>query len=185
MVHRLLITVALVLSPSLAAGATFVVNSTLDAVDAVPADGVCATAGGVCTLRAAVQEANALSGAHVIMLPAGTYPLTIPGAGEFDAVTGDLNVTTTLTIFGAGAATTIIDANGLDRVFHAQASGTGLTLVDLTVQNGNPGNGHGGGIYVSGVNLTLARVVVTSCHSGAPGSTTIGGGGIFVRGRQR
>jgi CSLREA domain-containing protein len=40
------------------------VNSTLDAIDAVPGDGICATAGPtpVCTLRAAVQEANALAG---------------------------------------------------------------------------------------------------------------------------
>ena len=182
MKHRLLITVALVLSPSLAAGATFVVDSTLDAVDAVPGDGVCATAGGACTLRAAVQEANALSGGHVITLPAGTYALTIPGRGELSAATGDLNVTSTLTIHGDSTATTIIDANSLDRVFRAVSPGTALTLIDLTIRNGNPGNSHGGGIYVSGVDLTLARVVVTACSSGALGSTTIGGGGIFALG---
>ena len=41
------------------AAATFTVNSATDAVDATPGDGVCATAGSVCTLRAAIQEANA------------------------------------------------------------------------------------------------------------------------------
>ena len=40
-------------------GATFTVNSTADAVDATLGDGICATATGICTLRAAVQEANA------------------------------------------------------------------------------------------------------------------------------
>src|SRR3990172_1659410 len=37
--------------------ATFTVNSTTDGVDSNPGNGVCATAGGVCTLRAAIQEA--------------------------------------------------------------------------------------------------------------------------------
>jgi uncharacterized repeat protein (TIGR01451 family)/CSLREA domain-containing protein len=39
-----------------------IVNSTLDTVDAVPGDFVCLTAGGVCTLRAAIQESNASVG---------------------------------------------------------------------------------------------------------------------------
>jgi CSLREA domain-containing protein len=70
MVKKPLIVLALLLLPNMAAGATFVVNSTLDAVDAEPGDGVCSTAGGVCALRAAVQEANALAGNHVITLGA-------------------------------------------------------------------------------------------------------------------
>src|SRR5438034_3722196 len=55
--------------------ATFNVNSTTDAVDAHPGDGACATAAPtpVCTLRAAIQEANALRGADVINLQAQTY----------------------------------------------------------------------------------------------------------------
>lgn len=57
---------------------TFTVNSTLDAVDAAPGNGVCATAGGACTLRAAIQEANAFGGNDVITLPVGIYALTIP-----------------------------------------------------------------------------------------------------------
>ena len=43
--------------------ATFTVDSTTDAVDASPGNGVCATSGAVCTLRAAIQESNALAGA--------------------------------------------------------------------------------------------------------------------------
>jgi trimeric autotransporter adhesin len=37
---------------------TYMVNSNTDAADANPGDGVCATIGGNCTLRAAIQEAN-------------------------------------------------------------------------------------------------------------------------------
>ncbi len=53
--------------------ATFVVTSTGDAPDAA-ANGICATAAGVCTLRAAVQEANANPGADVVTF-------NIPGTG--------------------------------------------------------------------------------------------------------
>src|SRR5438874_2257693 len=57
--------------------ATFTVDSTADAEDANPGDGVCATAAGACTLRAAIQEANALPGLDIIVVPAGTYVLTL------------------------------------------------------------------------------------------------------------
>ncbi|GIK56540.1 MAG: hypothetical protein HND44_03265 [Chloroflexi bacterium] len=73
----------------------FTVNSTADATDAVPGDGVCETApgNGICTLHAAIRESNALAGADEIILPAGTYLLTIPGANENNAATGDLDIT--------------------------------------------------------------------------------------------
>jgi CSLREA domain-containing protein len=50
----------------LALPGTYTVNDAGDAADATPGDGVCATASGVCTLRAAIQEANATSGAKTI-----------------------------------------------------------------------------------------------------------------------
>src|SRR5262249_44166570 len=168
-----LVATTIVAYPSLAIGATFVVNSALDAVDVLPGNGVCATAGAVCTLRAAIQEANTTPGPHIITLPAGIYTLTIAGRGETDAATGDLNVKADITINGASAATTIVDGNSLDRVF--SASSGGLTMNDLTVRNGNPGGG-GGCISVSAVNLTLARLVVNSCRSDGSG------GGILVSG---
>ena len=49
----------LVMDASSARAATYTVDSTGDAADATPGDGLCATAGAVCTLRAAIQEANA------------------------------------------------------------------------------------------------------------------------------
>lgn len=48
------------LFPIPATAATFAVNSTIDDVDAFPGDGICATATGDCTLRAAIQELNAM-----------------------------------------------------------------------------------------------------------------------------
>ncbi|HYN88641.1 MAG TPA: CSLREA domain-containing protein, partial [Ardenticatenaceae bacterium] len=41
---------------------TFTVDSTADVVDQSPGNGTCATSHGSCTLRAAIQEANAREG---------------------------------------------------------------------------------------------------------------------------
>ncbi|GIG23821.1 hypothetical protein [Cellulomonas denverensis] len=48
---------------SLTADRVFLVDSLATTADANPGDGVCATAAGVCTLRAAIEESNALNGA--------------------------------------------------------------------------------------------------------------------------
>ena len=50
---RFLFTLAWFVTALPAAAATFTVNN---AVDAVPGDGTCASAGSTCTLRAAIQE---------------------------------------------------------------------------------------------------------------------------------
>jgi CSLREA domain-containing protein len=56
------------------ADVTFTVNSTADAPDANTADGVCQTAAGACTLRAAIESANAHVGRDGIAF-------AIPGTG--------------------------------------------------------------------------------------------------------
>src|SRR5262249_26820135 len=87
----------------LAHGATFTVDDVADAVDAVPGDGICQTVAGVCSLRAAIQEANALPGADRIECLdklTGTVTLAIPGAGEDLGATGDLDIRDDLTIDG-------------------------------------------------------------------------------------
>jgi CSLREA domain-containing protein len=61
------------LSPA-AVPPTFVVNSTADDEDLNPGDAICATAGGVCTLRAAIVEANLHTGPD-------TIGFNIPGGG--------------------------------------------------------------------------------------------------------
>ena len=65
-----------------ALGASFTVDATHDAVDASPGDGVCADAGGACTLRAAVMETNALAGEDTILLSQNVYALSVPGMFE-------------------------------------------------------------------------------------------------------
>ena len=170
---RFLFTLAsLLLAVAPAAAAPFTVNDTADAVDAAPGDGSCATAGGTCTLRAAIQEANAHTGADTIMLPAGTYLLTIPGRGEDAAMMGDLDITDDVTIIGTSAATTILDGNGIDRIFEIANPASIVAMSSLTIRNGNPGppgpDADGGGIFNQGT-LTLTDVVVANNTSAGSG----------------
>jgi CSLREA domain-containing protein len=147
------------------------VNSTADAVDIDPGDGVCETATpGECTLRAAIQESNAAAGANIINLPAGNLNLTIAGAGENVAATGDLDITDTLTIHGAsGPVASWIRAGGLDRVF--DVIGANVTFDNVVISGGSVN--YGAGIYAHvAATITLNQVKI---HSNA---ASLGGGGI-------
>jgi CSLREA domain-containing protein len=190
---------AFILAPA-ALATTFQVNSTVDAVDAQPGDGKCATAAGQCTLRAAIQEANAHAGPDSIMLPAGTYTLSIAGPAEDAAATGDLDITDDLVLSGAGAAVTIVDGAQLDRVFHVDpaAKGVSAELRGITIRNGKTQpipyvspDGAGvllgvpytqGGPYPSG-SLTLADCIVRDNFSSryAGGLANISGTMALVR----
>lgn len=136
---------------------TILVNSTADATDVLPGDGICETAAGngVCTLRAAIQEANALTGTDEITLPAGLYNLTLAGSSEDGALSGDLDVTDSLILNGSGQASTVVDGNGLDRVFHIH-SAISVTLNGLTMQHGrNSVFASAGGGLLNSPNATL------------------------------
>jgi len=166
-------------TPTGAAGAyglgplsTFTVNSPVDAVDAAPGDGACATAGAVCTLRAAVQEANALAGDDVINLPAGTYTLALAGANEDLAATGDLDLASNVTLAGAGATTTIIDANWVDRVLHV----TGAYTVSISGVTLTRGNGSGGGLRNDGGVLAMTSSALFENNAAAAGGGILNSG---------
>jgi CSLREA domain-containing protein len=173
---RFLVLLALGLAlspPAAAADLTFMVNTTTDDVDANPGDGVCATSGGLCTLRAAVMESNhTASGTVEIRVPASASPyvLTIGPSGLGDEASGHLKVTRAVTITGGGAAHTIVDGDGADRVFEVRATST---LSGLTIENGFVA-GSGGGVYADGGTITLSRSVVTA--NTASGAGGIGGG---------
>ena len=178
---RGVVVAALVTAVPVARSATFTVDSTADAVDVAPGDGVCATAGNACTLRAAVHETNGLAGADVILVPPGVYALTLMGAT--DAGSGDLDVRDDLTIVGASSATTILDGNGIGRVLDV-ASGSTVVVTDVTIRGGNakfPGDGDlGGGIIVAAAKLTLVRAVVTDNVADQQGGGICNSGGILV-----
>ena len=106
---RSLLLLGLVAGPVQAA--TFPVNDIGDAGDATAGDGVCATAGAVCTLRAAIQETNALAGPDVItfaIIPNG--PKTITPATALPIITG--RVTIDGTTQGGWVSAPIVELNG-------------------------------------------------------------------------
>jgi len=156
---------------------TFSVNSTADTVDADPGDGVAQDSGGATTLRAAIMEANALGGDDTINLPAGTYTLSIAGSGEDAAATGDLDITDDLTISGAGANTTIIDADSIDRGFHVLGDAA-VEISGLTITGGSSDGGSG--IYfIAGTSLTVNASVIRDNITSSSGGG-IGGDGDLV-----
>jgi CSLREA domain-containing protein len=170
----------------------FQVNTNLDQVDMNPGNGSCQTAASTCSLRAAVQEANALAGVDVIQIPAGTYTLTIAGAEEDAAATGDLDLTEQVAVIGAGAGATVVNGNQLDRVFDglANADISSLSMTNGTAGAGFPCGGcvftdktvsltdiafsncaanHGGAVENGGGTVTLTRVSITLCTAGIAG----------------
>ncbi|HKE48826.1 MAG TPA: right-handed parallel beta-helix repeat-containing protein [Rhodanobacteraceae bacterium] len=123
---------------SSAQASSFLADTTDDSVDANPGDGLCLDASGRCSLRAAIEEANALPGADSIQLLGGVYTLTIAGTGEDGGATGDLDITDDVTIEGAGADKTRVDGGALDRVFDlfGGVAVREVRVEGLTVQNG-------------------------------------------------
>jgi predicted outer membrane repeat protein len=187
-------------APVAGAATTFTVNAPYDATDAKPGDGFCDDGAGFCTLRAAIQETNALPGPDNVFLPPGVYRLTLYGAGEDAAATGDLDVTGTLDLFGGNPARTIVDGQNADRVFDflpgsseifwgmtvrggrapfgggIAAAEAGLWLGDMIFVANNAANG--GGLYASLSNPWLDRVTfIDNSASGYGGAIFDGGNG--------
>jgi CSLREA domain-containing protein len=174
-----LLSVCFAVLPIRAEAVTFTVNSTDDGVDADPGDGLCATLDGVCTLRAAIQEANALATGDTIILKAKKYYLTIPGTGEDAAATGDLDIMDDLKIKGVSSAKTIVNGGALDRVFHIISPVT-VKFLNLSIQNGFVQDENGAGIYNWGGTVSLVSCSVANNVSS--GSLGLRGGGISSSG---
>jgi CSLREA domain-containing protein len=146
----------------------FDVDTTEDTHDANPGDGLCADSNGDCSLRAAVEETNALTSADIISVPAGIFLLS----------SGGIQVEDDLIINGDHISTTIVDGQLLDRIFLVDNPvGTNETTIEinsLTIQNGERED-KGGGIW-NDERLLLTNVNVSLNHA------EIGGGGIFSQG---
>lgn len=128
---------------------------------------------GDCSLREAIIAANDNGEADTITLGSGTYILSLAGQDEDDGATGDLDINASLTIVGAGPTERIIDADGIDRVFHIDTGVATVVISGVTIMNGSVGFS-GGGIRNYDADLTLINTVVVS-HMAAGY-----GGGIFA-----
>jgi nitrous oxidase accessory protein NosD len=155
--------------------APIVVTTAVDTLD--PLAGV--------SLRAAIIQANSIPGDDEIQFDSsldGT-PITLAllGAGEDAAATGDLDVTSNITIAGNGARNTIIDGGGIDRVFHVLGNSI-LRISDVTIRNGAVGVGaNGGGVLMGDAGGSPS---VTVLRSTIDGNQADRGGGIYAAGGQ-
>lgn len=181
-ITNLLYALVLVVAPSVTAAAiTFTVDSTADRAD-FAINSVCDDGTGHCTLRAAVQEANGNPGVDTIRFAISTdgtpIKLTLHGAGEDSAATGDLDISDDVVITGNGKGKTIIDGDGADRVVHVRNHI--LQLQQLTVQSGGGVNSGGGILVASNGSLNLDAVAVIDNH--ATSSSIVFGGGVQAEG---
>lgn len=101
------------LQPRVLAATTFTVNSVGDGSDANPADGICSDSGGSCTLRAAIEQANATAGTDTINFSIGTGVKTIILTADLPIIADPLIIDGTTQPGFAG--TPIIEINGNNR----------------------------------------------------------------------
>jgi hypothetical protein len=160
-------------SRQLLSGGTITVNTTLDVIDPPGSSRV--------SLRDAISAVNAGEDT-TIDLPAGTYKITIPGAGEFANASGsfDLLPSTDVTIQGIGTGQSVINANGLDRAFAIMPSAScTVTLQNLKITGGSApiGSGSaGGGIDVIDTSTAVGNLALVDTT--VVGNTAPNGGGI-------
>lgn len=138
--------------------------------DVVAPDGLCSLREAVFAARydQAVQGCPQGAGDDTIVLGPGTFVIAPAGGGTEDGNnSGDFDTgpLTTLTVSGAGAGTTVIDAQRSDRIFDVPA-GSRLTLRDMTLRNGQADPGHSGGAIRNFGALSVSRVAFEANTAG-------------------
>ncbi len=155
-----------------AATLTFQVTTTTDAPDASPGDGICADASGQCTLRAAVQEADAQPSGSVItiVVPTGTFPLKL----------GVLSLTAnTITVQGASGGATTVDGRNASQVFNVSPAAS-VTLGQVTISHGSASLG--GAIQNAGTLMLTSSTVAASAANNGGGIYNAQGGTLALAG---
>jgi CSLREA domain-containing protein len=158
----------------------FTVTSLGDGSDVTPGDAICDDGTGQCTLRAAIEEANAdrVCGTLTIDLTAVSGQVNLNSA--LPAINANVNLN------GPGAGTLTVQRSGAGGtpafgVFNI-ASGVTVSINALTISNGllsAAGANQGGGIYNSGA-LTISKSTISGNSASGTGNNL--GGGIFNSG---
>jgi hypothetical protein len=168
LLRRSLIAFALVFAavPSAAQAAnTFTVDSAADTPDAGLADGRCRTADDTCTLRAAIQQANAT-------VNQGDGPDRIVFATSHKLIRLDAElpgITTDMDIRGPGAADMTLWGNASEhqRVFGI-TSFAQVRISGLTITHGFADTG--GGVAINMASVTIADCVISNSSAAAKGA---------------
>jgi CSLREA domain-containing protein len=179
-VRTLLLSVATIVAvsqlPATRAEQFFTVNHLSDDADTLPGDGICQNLGGSCTLRAAIQEANATPGKDFILFThalTGTIELT----GPLPAINSDIDM------FGPGRDLLTIRRNTGGDYRILTINNANVKIWDVTIANGKTpdgasgtttagSGGSGGGILHTSGSLELVDVNITGNRTGNGGNTT-------------
>jgi CSLREA domain-containing protein len=140
------------------------VTTTTDGVDALPGDGVCEVTSGAgdCSLRAAIDEANATpAGSLIVNVPSGEYVLGLAGSDDTNAAGDlDLNRTGATVISAPSGGAFRIDAAGADRALDVHDGNVAL------IGSGLRGAASDGVRVRAGATVNLSFVASTQ-HGGA------------------
>ncbi len=160
------------LVPSADAASTFVVNSTGDGSDANIVDNICDDGAGRCTLRAAIQQANATPGADTVNFRIGTGPQTITPAFSLPSVNESLTIDATTQPGFTGSPVVVLSGNGL--------SGEGLFLSSgsITVRGLVINGFRGAGIYAGAAGIVIEGNYIGTDAAGA--AAVANGWGVSV-----
>jgi predicted outer membrane repeat protein len=147
---------------------TLNVNTVNDTDATNPGSGACADVGGMCSIRAALEVANAVNQTVNINIPAGSYQLTI----------GNLDLTDPagVQLIGAGAVSTNITAKaGSDSLTVDSAAGSSLggfgEITNLTLNGG------------TGLNVGSSNGTLVMTGSGINGANDGSGAGLYNNGQ--
>ncbi len=146
-------------------------NDNGDSPDKNPGDGVCLSTDGVCTLRAAIQEANALTTCGTIDIDMGAITTVI----NLNTALPDLNHNVNLkgpvnSVLTIQRSTQVGTPNF--RIFNVLSGRTVNISGGLILSNGNLTFGNNGAAILNSGTLNVDRVSVT-------GNTTVNGSAIF------
>src|SRR5882724_7170567 len=126
------------LERTVSAATTFTVNSTGDSADSNLFDGVCNDGTGACTLRAAIQQANNVSGNDII-----TFNLSPAGIITLNTALPDITDNLTITGPGSNLLTVMRSTAGGTPVFRIFTISNGriVSISGLTITNGRTADG--------------------------------------------
>ena len=194
LLKRMLISASLfwlgsMVAPAARAQATITVNSPIQVVN----PGAGGNADGLCQLSEAIRAANTnaavdgcaagqTGGTDTIVIPAGTYTLAAVDNtnGLFNEPLGLPPITESVTLQGAGAATTIVErstAGGTPDFLFTINNGVAVTFDGLTIRNfRSPASGISGGIMHYFGPTAVNNCIVENNHAENSGSADRGGG---------
>jgi CSLREA domain-containing protein len=160
----------------------YVVGTSNDDVDLDPGNGICGTVlppnGNeiLCSLRAAIEEANLAPGTQTIRLATHIHELSIPGVNE-NPREGDLDISDAeLLIIGNGVGNSIIEgASGFEeRLLDLPTGVNSVALLGVQLRNGNSGSSEAGGaLRMFTGNLMMFESQIDNSASGF-------GGGLYA-----